>query len=250
MSSRRSSVSVSRSTTEMPSLGLATNASFPSGDAVTSWGPLTVGTCPSTVPATGSTTARALASRSSTSSRASPAVCAGAAPAPARSTPAPSIAVHRIACVSARTDRSFPRYRRNAATSGETQRRAVRSVRTNDGPRSRQLQVRGNVCKSVIPCHFVLPRKYGLSRSPILFCNCRLSTPIQEEGNRLPRERPLSRTTAPLPAFATPALEEHPPPRTTVPLPGFPAPELTELPGPCVSGPLLEFPAAELDSGA
>ena len=74
----------SRSITEIPSLGLATNASLPSGDAVTSCGPCTVATCPSTLPAAGSTTARALASRSSTSSRASRPVWAAAPPAPAR----------------------------------------------------------------------------------------------------------------------------------------------------------------------
>ena len=101
----------------MPPLGLATNASFPSADAVTSCGLLTVGTCPGTVPAAGATTASALASRSSTSSRASPLVWAAAAPAPASNTPAQSAAVHRIACIVARTEHSLPRCPREAPAS-------------------------------------------------------------------------------------------------------------------------------------
>ena len=96
----------------------------------------------------------------------------------------------------------------------------------------------------------LLPRQYSHSRSPIIFCNCWPSTPIQEEGYRLPRERPLSRITAPWPAFTTAVFDAPPLPRTTMPLPGFPAPELSELAGPQVGGPLLEFPVSELDAGA
>ena len=74
----------------MPSTMLATNASRPSGDAVTSCGSRPVGTRPSTFPLAGSTMARALASLSSTRSRPGDGVWAAAAPARATSAPSES----------------------------------------------------------------------------------------------------------------------------------------------------------------
>ena len=64
---------------------------------------------PSTVLAAGSRTGGALASCGSTSSRAPPADCAAATPAPARNAATPNAAVHRTACLAARTDHSLPR---------------------------------------------------------------------------------------------------------------------------------------------
>ena len=140
--------------------------------------------------------------------------------------------------------------------------RRVRAVRTI-GPRSPEPQVRRSVklgptrplplaklCKSMIRCRSILAGGLGLVRASILFWNCRVSTPMRDEGVRLPRQR--SRAAAPPRAFANPKPEATRP-RTTVPLPGFPAPELSEPPGPPAQvggGPLPESPAAELDAGA
>ena len=86
------------------------------------------------------------------------------------------------------------------------------------------------VCRSVIQYHSILAQEYGLSRSPVLFWNYRLSTMRRDERGRLPWEH-LFRTIAPPPA-STPPEPETAPPRTTMPLPGFPAPELSVLAGP------------------
>ena len=104
------------------------------------------------------------------------------------------------------------------------------------------------VCKSVIGYGSILAGRFGLVCAPVLFCSCRPSALMRDEGIRSTRTR--HRATASLRAFANPKPEVTPP-RTTMPLPGLPAPELPELAGPPqVSGPLLEFPAAELDAGA